>query len=46
MELAQANYMLEEAPFTYLPEKAAALQPTLKQILDAMLDFGRRNIVA
>ncbi|WP_340149558.1 N-formylglutamate deformylase [uncultured Sneathiella sp.] len=46
MELAQDDYMLEEAPFSYLPEKAAALQPTLKQILDAMLDFGRRNIVA
>ncbi|WP_339630168.1 N-formylglutamate deformylase [uncultured Sneathiella sp.] len=46
MELAQEDYMLEEAPFTYLTENASALQPTLKQILDAMLDFGRRNIVA
>ena len=45
MELAQDDYMQEEAPFAYLPEKAAALQPTLKQILDAMLDYGRNRIV-
>jgi N-formylglutamate deformylase len=44
MELAQADYMLEEAPFSYLPEKAAALQPTLKKILDAMLDYGRNQL--
>jgi N-formylglutamate deformylase len=44
MELAQADYMQEEAPFPYLLEKAAALQPTLKQILEIMLDYGRKRI--
>lgn len=44
MELAQADYMQEETPFPYLPEKAAALQPTLKQILDSLLEYGRNRI--
>ena len=44
MELAQAEYMREEAPFTYLPEKAAALQPTLKKILETKLDYGRKRL--
>lgn len=43
MELAQAEYMSEDAPFSYLPEKASALQPTLKKILETMLDYGRRR---
>ncbi|MCC3305716.1 N-formylglutamate deformylase [Sneathiella sp. HT1-7] len=45
MELAQEDYMQEETPFSYLPEKAAALQPTLKLILETMLDFGRNRVV-
>ncbi|MFC4273239.1 N-formylglutamate deformylase [Sneathiella chungangensis] len=44
MELAQEDYMQEDAPFAYLPEKAAALQPTLKQILETLLDYGRNSL--
>lgn len=44
MELAQEDYMSEKAPFSYLPEKAAALQPTLKQILETLLDYGRKRL--
>ncbi|MZR31871.1 N-formylglutamate deformylase [Sneathiella litorea] len=44
MELTQADYMQEEPPFAYLQEKAAALQPTLRKILDSLLDYGRNRI--
>ncbi|MCF8467773.1 MAG: N-formylglutamate deformylase [Sneathiella sp.] len=43
MELAQADYMEEVLPFTYLPAKAEILQPTLQLILETMLDWGRRQ---
>lgn len=41
MELAQADYMAETPPFSYLEERAAKLQPTLNQILNTLLDWGR-----
>ena len=43
MELAQEDYMLERPPFDYLPDTARKLQPTLKLILETMLDWGRRQ---
>ncbi|WP_373089228.1 N-formylglutamate deformylase [Sneathiella sp.] len=43
MELAQEDYMEEVSPFPYLDEKAKKLQPTLKLILEEMLDWGQRT---
>ncbi|HVG81588.1 MAG TPA: N-formylglutamate deformylase [Methylomirabilota bacterium] len=40
LELAQIAYMDEDPPFTYRPEKAARLQPVLKALLQAMLDWA------
>ena len=42
MELAQADYMDETPPFSYRADKAKMLLPTLKFILEAMLDWGDR----
>lgn len=33
MELTQADYMLEEPPYTYLPDRADGLKTTLKQVV-------------
>ncbi|MCR9214002.1 MAG: N-formylglutamate deformylase [Proteobacteria bacterium] len=40
MELAQDDYMEETPPFAYLEDRAAKLQPTLKLILNTLLDWG------
>ncbi|MEM6825377.1 MAG: N-formylglutamate deformylase [Pseudomonadota bacterium] len=37
MELAQSTYMQEVPPWTYLPERAAALRTHLKTILDRLI---------
>ena len=39
MELAQCNYMAEEAPWEYDVKKAEALRETLGDILKSVLDF-------
>ncbi|WP_288902189.1 N-formylglutamate deformylase [uncultured Sneathiella sp.] len=44
MELTQEDYMMESPPYSYLPDKAAALQSTLIVILKTLLDFGRNRI--
>jgi N-formylglutamate deformylase len=41
LELAQIAYMDEDPPFPYRPEKAARLQPVLKALLEAMLDWAQ-----
>jgi N-formylglutamate deformylase len=38
LELSQRNYMAEELPFTYLPEKAELLQPLLRRVLQVLID--------
>jgi N-formylglutamate deformylase len=41
LELAQIAYMDEDPPFAYRPEKAARLQPVLKALLEALLDWAQ-----
>lgn len=42
LEMTQSSYMQEVMPFDFLPEVAAQIQPTLEQLLQAMLDFARQ----
>lgn len=39
LEMTQCSYMQEALPFAYLPERAAQIQPTLRRMLQAVLDF-------
>lgn len=39
LELAQRNYMVEEPPFDYRPERAETLQPVLQRFVGALLDW-------
>ena len=39
LEMVQCLYMDERAPFSYLPDKAAQVQPLLRQMLDAALGW-------
>lgn len=41
LEMTQCSYMDEQWPFDYRPEKAAAIQPHLQRMLEAMLAFAR-----
>ncbi|MCY1075917.1 N-formylglutamate deformylase [Archangium lansingense] len=41
LEMAQCNYMDEEAPFTFREERAAALRPTLRRFVEVLADFAR-----
>jgi N-formylglutamate amidohydrolase len=41
LELAQLNYMIEDPPFEYRPDLAERLQPVLRRMLQAMLDWAR-----
>ena len=41
LEMTQCSYMQEAMPFAYLPEKAEQVQPTLRAMLQAMLDFAK-----
>ncbi|SFB68805.1 N-formylglutamate deformylase [Polaromonas sp. OV174] len=40
LEITQCSYMQEQMPFDYLPERAAALQPHLRAMLEAVLSFA------
>lgn len=40
LELTQCSYMQETLPFAYLPARAAALQPTLQQLLQTALAWA------
>jgi len=42
LEMTQCSYMEETLPFGYLPERAARVQPHLRRLLQAMLDFVER----
>jgi N-formylglutamate deformylase len=46
LELSQRNYMEEPLPFTYLPEKAALLQPLLQRLLQRLIDWAREEMQA
>jgi len=41
LELAQLNYMIEDPPFEYRSDLAERLQPVLRRMLQAMLDWAR-----
>jgi N-formylglutamate deformylase len=40
--LTQCSYMEESWPFAYAPEKANAIQPHLRRMLEAVLEFAGR----
>ena len=40
LELAQCNYMEEQPPFTYLPERAARLRALLRQLMQRIIDWA------
>jgi N-formylglutamate deformylase len=41
LEMAQCNYMDEEAPFTFREERAASLRPVLRRFVEVLADFAR-----
>lgn len=43
LELAQCNYMSEQAPFAWQPDKAQALQPMLERIVRTFMDAAARQ---
>lgn len=43
MELTWGNYMDEEHPWPFLDKKAEKLQKTLKPVLQALLDWGKKR---
>lgn len=43
LELAQANYMEESAPFAYQPERAAALQVFLRRFVEVLLAWRPKS---
>ena len=42
LEMTQCSYMQEALPFDYLPEVAAGVQPHVRRMLEAVLDFVER----
>ncbi|WP_410014926.1 N-formylglutamate deformylase [Sodalis sp. C49] len=42
LELAQCNYMREEQPFDYLPERAGQLQQALRSLVATLLSWGQQ----
>lgn len=42
LELAQRTYMNEEAPFAYRPDLAERVQPILRRVVQAMIDWRPR----
>lgn len=43
LEMTQCSYMEERLPFDYLPAKAEAIQPCLRRMLEAMVEFAGRR---
>ena len=39
LEMTQASYMEERLPFAYLPETAIRVQPVVRRMVEAVLDF-------
>jgi len=46
LEMTQSSYMQEQLPFDYLPEVAAGVQPHVRRMLEAVLDFAERHAKA
>ena len=44
LELSQITYMDEKPPFRYRPELAAKIEPTLKRVLEALLEWARTKV--
>lgn len=42
LELAQVNYMSEQYPYAFEPQRAASLQRLLKQMIESLLDGAAR----
>ena len=42
LEMTQCSYMQEALPFDYLPEVAVRVQPHVRRMLEAVLDFVER----
>jgi N-formylglutamate deformylase len=42
-EITQHSYVQEALPFDYLPERAARIQPSLRQTIEASLAFARNR---
>lgn len=45
LEMTQCSYMEESLPFGYLPAAASQVQPHLRKMLQAMLDFAEQGCV-
>lgn len=43
MELSQVNYMDEDYPFAYRPDKAEKLQTVLKSVISALMKWGQKT---
>ena len=43
LELSQRCYMAETHPFTYLPQKAAGIQPVLQLLVEALLQWAHEQ---
>jgi len=43
LEMTQCSYMQEALPFDYLPEVAQRVQPHVRRMLEAVLDFVQRK---
>jgi len=41
LELSQITYMDEKPPFRYRAELAGKIEPTLKRVLEALLEWAR-----
>jgi N-formylglutamate deformylase len=39
LEMTQASYMEERLPFAYLPETAIRVQPVVRRMVEAVLEF-------
>ncbi len=43
LEMTQCSYMQEQLPFDYLPELASGVQPPVRRLLEAVLDFVEKR---
>jgi N-formylglutamate deformylase len=44
LEMTQCSYMQEAMPFDYLPEVAVRVQPTVRALLQTLLDFAHQSV--
>jgi len=43
LEMTQSSYMQETLPFDYLPDVAAGVQPHVRRMIEAVLEFVERR---